>query len=57
MPRLVMEASDTEVIKRLVESGFGYSILPEYALKGANEAVPHHAHRRPPAVRSQALAR
>ena len=33
-PRVVMEASDTEVIKRLVECGFGYSILPEYALKG-----------------------
>lgn len=33
-PRVIMEASDTEVIKRLVECGFGYSILPEYALKG-----------------------
>ena len=32
-PRVVMEASDTEAIKGLVESGFGYSILPEYALK------------------------
>lgn len=32
-PRVVMEASDTEAIKRLVESGFGYSILPEYALR------------------------
>lgn len=32
-PRVVMEAADTEAIKRLVESGFGYSILPEYALK------------------------
>lgn len=28
-----MEADDTEVTKRLVESGFGYSILPEYALR------------------------
>jgi DNA-binding transcriptional LysR family regulator len=27
-----MEAEDTEPIKRLVESGFGYSILPEHAL-------------------------
>ena len=36
-PRVVMEASDTEVIKRLVESGFGYSILPEYALKGSSK--------------------
>jgi DNA-binding transcriptional LysR family regulator len=27
-----MEADDTEVIKGLVESGFGYSMLPEFAL-------------------------
>jgi DNA-binding transcriptional LysR family regulator len=33
-PRVVMEANDTEAIKRLVESGFGYSILPEHALRG-----------------------
>jgi DNA-binding transcriptional LysR family regulator len=33
-PRVLMEASDTEAIKRLVESGFGYSILPEHALRG-----------------------
>ncbi len=31
---VVMEADDTEAIKRLVESGFGYSILPEHALRG-----------------------
>lgn len=31
---VVMEADDTEAIKRLVESGFGYSILPEHALHG-----------------------
>jgi DNA-binding transcriptional LysR family regulator len=35
-PRVVMEADDTEAIKRLVESGFGYSILPEHALRGRN---------------------
>jgi DNA-binding transcriptional LysR family regulator len=29
-----MEADDTEAIKRLVEAGFGYSILPQYALRG-----------------------
>ncbi len=29
--RVIMEAADTEAIKRLVESGFGYSMLPEYA--------------------------
>jgi DNA-binding transcriptional LysR family regulator len=33
-PRVVMEADDTEAIKRLVESGFGYSILPQHALRG-----------------------
>ena len=32
-PHVVMEADDTEAIKRLVESGFGYSILPEHALR------------------------
>src|SRR6266481_5029953 len=32
-PKVVMEAADTEAIKRMVESGFGYSILPEHALK------------------------
>lgn len=33
-PRVIMEADDTEAIKRLVESGFGYAILPEQALRG-----------------------
>jgi len=32
-PRVVMEADDTEAIKRMVESGFGYSILPQFALR------------------------
>jgi len=32
-PRVVMEADDTEAIKRLVESGFGSSILPEHAVR------------------------
>jgi DNA-binding transcriptional LysR family regulator len=31
--RVVMEPFDTETIKSLVESGFGYSILPEHALR------------------------
>jgi DNA-binding transcriptional LysR family regulator len=35
-PRVLMEADDTEAIKRLVESGFGYSILPEHALRGSS---------------------
>lgn len=33
-PQVVVEADDTEAIKRLVEAGFGYSILPQYALRG-----------------------
>jgi DNA-binding transcriptional LysR family regulator len=32
VPRVLMEADDTEAIKGLVQSGFGYSILPEHAL-------------------------
>jgi DNA-binding transcriptional LysR family regulator len=55
-PRVVMEADDTEAIKGLVSSGFGYSILPENAVRG----YPRHfqtlrvqGHR---AVRTQALA-
>jgi len=34
-PRVVMEADDTEAIKSLVESGFAYSILPGFALRGS----------------------
>jgi DNA-binding transcriptional LysR family regulator len=34
VPDVVMEAEDTEAIKRLVESGFGYSILPGHAGRG-----------------------
>ncbi len=34
VPDVAMEAEDTEAIKRLVESGFGYSILPEHAVRG-----------------------
>jgi len=30
---VVMEADDTEAIKRLVEAGFGYSLLPGFALR------------------------
>lgn len=32
-PQVTMEADDTGVIKGLVESGFGYSMLPEFALR------------------------
>jgi DNA-binding transcriptional LysR family regulator len=55
-PSVLMEADDTEAIKRLVESGFGYSILPEYALHRGPRFfhVARVAERR--VVRRQALA-
>jgi DNA-binding transcriptional LysR family regulator len=55
-PRVVMEADDTEALKKLVETGFGYSILPEYALHGRPRyfhALRVKGHR---LVRVQALA-
>ena len=55
-PRVIMEADDTEAIKRLVESGFGYSILPEFSLRGQSrflELFRVTGHR---LVRRQALA-
>jgi DNA-binding transcriptional LysR family regulator len=54
--RVVMEADDTEAIKKLVESGFGYSVLPESALRGSArfyEVFRVHGH---PLARTQALA-
>ncbi len=55
-PKVTMEADDTEAIKRLVESGFGYSVLPEYALRAQPRFF--HAFRVPDhrVVRKQALA-
>jgi DNA-binding transcriptional LysR family regulator len=55
-PHVVMEAEDTEVIKRLVEAGFGYSILPAIALRPRPRFF--HAARVPgaPLIRQQALA-
>ncbi len=55
-PRVVMEADDTEAIKRMVECGFGYSILPQYALRAKNsrfQALRVAGHK---LVRRQALA-
>lgn len=54
-PSVTTEADDTEVIKRLVESGFGYSILPEFALgsKGQFQRLRVPGKR---LVRQQALA-
>jgi DNA-binding transcriptional LysR family regulator len=55
-PRVTMEADDTEALKRLVESGFGCSFLPDSALR--NQSRYFHTcrisgHR---LVRRQALA-
>lgn len=55
-PQVIMEASDTEVIKCLVEAGFGYSMLPEYALRssvGFFQTLRVSGHR---LIRKQALA-
>jgi DNA-binding transcriptional LysR family regulator len=56
-PRVIMEADDTAAIRRMVESGFGYSILPEFALRDhpAELRVSRVAGRR--IARQQALAR
>ena len=54
--RVIMEASDTEAIKGLVESGFGYSILPQYALKGSQRSLQIMRVAGHRLVRSQALA-
>jgi len=54
--RVIMEASDTEAIKGLVESGFGYSILPEYALKESTKFFQTLRIKDHRLVRSQALA-
>jgi DNA-binding transcriptional LysR family regulator len=55
-PQVVMEAADTEVIKCMVGAGFGYSVLPAYALTSAHglfRTLRIAGHR---LVRKQALA-
>jgi LysR family transcriptional activator of glutamate synthase operon len=54
--RIAMEVDDAQAIRRLVEAGFGYAILPEYALRG--QLGYFYAFRMPghPIVRHQALA-
>jgi DNA-binding transcriptional LysR family regulator len=56
-PRVIMEADDTAAIRRMVESGYGYSILPEFALRDhpAELKVSRVPGRK--IVRQQALAR
>jgi DNA-binding transcriptional LysR family regulator len=55
-PNVVMEAADTEAIKRLVESGFGYSILPAFSLKGQSRFFHTMRVAGHKLVRNQALA-
>jgi DNA-binding transcriptional LysR family regulator len=55
-PRVIMEADDTEVIKRLVEYGFGYSILPQYALAGRGHRFQRLRFAERRLIRQQALA-
>lgn len=55
-PRVVMEAEDSEAIKGLVESGFGYSILPQHALRGRNRFFQTYRVARHRLSRSLALA-
>jgi len=55
-PRVIMEADDTEAIKKLVETGFGYSILPESALRGRPRYFQTFRVQDRKLVRTQALA-
>lgn len=53
---VIMEADDTEAIKRLVELGFGYSILPEHALRHPSRPLKIYRVEEHPIVRTVALA-
>ncbi len=55
-PRVTMEADDVEAIKRMVEAGFGYSILPQYALAGRGRSFQKLRVPGRRLVRKQALA-
>jgi DNA-binding transcriptional LysR family regulator len=55
-PRVIMEADDTESIKKLVETGFGYSVLPEFALRGRSRHYQVYRVQGRRLVRMQALA-
>lgn len=55
-PRVTMEADDVEAIKRMVEAGFGYSILPQYALAGRGRRFQKLRVAGRKLVRKQALA-
>lgn len=55
-PNVIMEADDTEAIKRLVELGFGFSIIPEHALRHPSRPIKIYRVEEHPIVRSLALA-
>lgn len=55
-PEVIMEADDTVAIKRLVEAGFGYSILPERALRSQPRFFHVSRVAGRPILRQQALA-
>ena len=55
-PRVIMEADDTEAIKKLVETGFGYAVLPEFALRGRSRFYQVYRVYGRKLVRTQALA-
>jgi len=54
-PRILVESSDTEVLKRLVESGLGCSVLPEQALPREARFFRVHRIGNERLVRTQAL--
>jgi len=55
-PHVIMEADDTEVIRKMVESGFGFSILPEYALRRPPRFFQTFRVQKKRLIRTQALA-
>lgn len=55
-PGVIMQAEDTEALKRLVELGFGYSILPEHALQSPPRPLKVYRVEEHPIVRTLALA-
>jgi DNA-binding transcriptional LysR family regulator len=55
-PRVAMEADDAQAIRRLVEAGFGYSILSENAIRGSSKFFRLYRVNGHRIVRRQALA-
>ena len=55
-PKVLMEADDTEAIKALVETGYGNSILPKFAVSSGKHFFTTHRVKGFTMVREQALA-